>query len=86
MKQQQLIATAAELLVKISLAFWNSRRLRLTITIITATTCMQIFSSSSYYWLEKFNKEQDPGTLIDEDCEDFVCFFSSASSSWPWKS
>jgi hypothetical protein len=30
---------------------------------------MQIFSSSSYYWLEKFNKEQDPGTLIDEDCE-----------------
>jgi hypothetical protein len=64
---------------------WNPRRLRLTITIITTTTCMQIFSSSSYYWLEKFNKEQDPGTLIDEDCEDVVCFFSS-SFSWPWKS
>ncbi|CAM6022858.1 unnamed protein product [Sphagnum balticum] len=49
----------AELLAKISLTFWNPRRLRLTITIIATRTCMQILSSS-YYWLEKFNKEQDP--------------------------
>jgi hypothetical protein len=43
---------------------------------------MQIFSSS-YYWLEKFNKEQEAGTLIDDICEDVGCF--SSSFSWPWK-